>query len=730
MPAWVEDRAKRIMRSTVPEYGKAKGKSIAYAIATQQGHATKKTPKTYRGKPFGTSAGRREAREKYRHPSEMRKSADELKVGSLITDTVRRLSAAGGAAPQPAAAYDPNSEPPEVVDRWLKETEEGRALAEGTGESPAWQPSATQPIGVQLPSGETLFYSPRQVGWLMASGAFRGNEEPAPPAAPAPVADEKTASAPDLREVVAFFDQNPNPTDEALHAWAEERGWDPDEVEEVVYRLATLVSQFLTGGEANKQEIGPEDVDTDQLEMGKEVEKEHSPDEWTAQRIALDHLAELPDYYSRLDAMEEEGKRELKKESTTQKEAFIGGVLRRLIGGAKRLGSNLAKRGPVPANAVVPYRSVGNLVPPPSFASPARGKALLPNSVSQRLNTAASPRHAWGGTADEVHLMPTGIPYGPGSLVPPWGMNTTSLPLAINRLYPSREAAAIARERAIMAHKHAEFNKIAGPLSGLFARFFGKPAAQTAAKRVGQEAVEALGSNTARRALPGSAYAGTHMGTPSWTPLQYARPNSVRNLPVRLHRVAIPREQVAAALRSRAADLPVGSIERELVGDHLRVLAAKPSSVAGRGLQEMPVGGMPDHVSGLVPAPGQEADFLFGLAGDTMAAQAARRGTHAGLARAPSRISGELGGIQDELASVGLPADVVGRLPVLPPVPIVPPAAGLMTTRSAIPRPPTQMQAGSGSFAGVSGDWPGLATYADNQRLFETGRLPTLPMGT
>lgn len=41
-----------------------------------------------------------------------------------------------------------------------------------------------------------------------------------------------------------------------------------------------------------------------QLEMGIAVEKEHTSDEKTAREIALDHLKELPDYYTKLKKME------------------------------------------------------------------------------------------------------------------------------------------------------------------------------------------------------------------------------------------------------------------------------------------------------------------------------------------------------------------------------------------------------------------------------------------
>lgn len=49
--------------------------------------------------------------------------------------------------------------------------------------------------------------------------------------------------------------------------------------------------------------------DKKQLRMGTEVEKEHSSNK----EIAKDHLAEIPDYYTRLAKMEKEAFKELKK---------------------------------------------------------------------------------------------------------------------------------------------------------------------------------------------------------------------------------------------------------------------------------------------------------------------------------------------------------------------------------------------------------------------------------
>jgi hypothetical protein len=107
-------------------------------------------------------------------------------------------------------------------------------------------------------------------------------------------------------EVIDFFSENSDPEDELLHEWAESKGYEPDEVETEVYKLATAYVKFLTGGRFNETNIREDEVDSDELALGIEVELEHTPDEETAKRIALDHLAELPDYYTRLRKMEED----------------------------------------------------------------------------------------------------------------------------------------------------------------------------------------------------------------------------------------------------------------------------------------------------------------------------------------------------------------------------------------------------------------------------------------
>lgn len=50
-----------------------------------------------------------------------------------------------------------------------------------------------------------------------------------------------------------------------------------------------------------------------ELKMGIEVEYEHTNSKNMAREIAMDHLTEIPDYYTRLKKMEKEGENKWKK---------------------------------------------------------------------------------------------------------------------------------------------------------------------------------------------------------------------------------------------------------------------------------------------------------------------------------------------------------------------------------------------------------------------------------
>lgn len=58
--------------------------------------------------------------------------------------------------------------------------------------------------------------------------------------------------------------------------------------------------QVYLEGLAKKKKITAADVDPEQLKMGIKVEHEHTNDSSVAEQIALDHLAENPEYYTRL----------------------------------------------------------------------------------------------------------------------------------------------------------------------------------------------------------------------------------------------------------------------------------------------------------------------------------------------------------------------------------------------------------------------------------------------
>ena len=106
--------------------------------------------------------------------------------------------------------------------------------------------------------------------------------------------------------VLDFLVSHPFPDDADVHAFAEGHGYDTEQVEAVAYRLATYFAQFMKDGKANEKNFKREDADPKELQMGIEVEHEHSPNPLVAERISLDHLSEIKSYYTRLKKMEAE----------------------------------------------------------------------------------------------------------------------------------------------------------------------------------------------------------------------------------------------------------------------------------------------------------------------------------------------------------------------------------------------------------------------------------------
>lgn len=128
------------------------------------------------------------------------------------------------------------------------------------------------------------------------------------------------------KKVVEFFKENPDadPENGDIYNWSDFGKVAPQAVDVAVYELMAMFVEFLANGRANKEGVTEDDVDSEELRMGIEVEYEHTTDEETAKRIALDHLAELPDYYTRLKKMEDEGK--AAKEGNEEVEIDISAV--------------------------------------------------------------------------------------------------------------------------------------------------------------------------------------------------------------------------------------------------------------------------------------------------------------------------------------------------------------------------------------------------------------------
>jgi len=91
---------------------------------------------------------------------------------------------------------------------------------------------------------------------------------------------------------------------DVISSFANERKIDKFDVEEMLYEWAKKYVQFMKSGRAHDKGIDEVSVDQNELYKGITVEQEHTPNEEMAKRIALDHLAEMPDYYTKLAQME------------------------------------------------------------------------------------------------------------------------------------------------------------------------------------------------------------------------------------------------------------------------------------------------------------------------------------------------------------------------------------------------------------------------------------------
>lgn len=100
--------------------------------------------------------------------------------------------------------------------------------------------------------------------------------------------------------IIEWFVANSYPKDKDVHKFAESLGIKPDLLEEKIY---AVLSSFLSEGRS-KNFKGT--YNAKEIKMGIKIEIEHTTDTLISEKISKDHLAEIPDYYTRLNKMEKE----------------------------------------------------------------------------------------------------------------------------------------------------------------------------------------------------------------------------------------------------------------------------------------------------------------------------------------------------------------------------------------------------------------------------------------
>jgi len=109
-------------------------------------------------------------------------------------------------------------------------------------------------------------------------------------------------------ETIRLFESGKKIIDKDVHALADELGVEHDELENTIY---SIMSAFFSNGMYMKSGKDAK-FDKKELVKGIKVEMEHTGDKYIAERIAKDHLTEIPGtgnndgYYSLLERMEAE----------------------------------------------------------------------------------------------------------------------------------------------------------------------------------------------------------------------------------------------------------------------------------------------------------------------------------------------------------------------------------------------------------------------------------------
>jgi len=99
-------------------------------------------------------------------------------------------------------------------------------------------------------------------------------------------------------EIIKWITANPKASLEDATVFSKQLGIDMKELD---HHIFMILADVLTQGKSKGKDINP---DAKELEMGIKVEMEHTTIVEISRKIAMDHLSEIPDYYTRLAKME------------------------------------------------------------------------------------------------------------------------------------------------------------------------------------------------------------------------------------------------------------------------------------------------------------------------------------------------------------------------------------------------------------------------------------------
>lgn len=111
-------------------------------------------------------------------------------------------------------------------------------------------------------------------------------------------------------DVLRFFLKNKSATAETVEEWAKETGYEPKVVLDIAFGELSRFAEFWLKGESRKSSFSKDKADQEELKKGIKVESEHTSDIGIATKIALDHLAETADYYTKLQKVEGSSEKE------------------------------------------------------------------------------------------------------------------------------------------------------------------------------------------------------------------------------------------------------------------------------------------------------------------------------------------------------------------------------------------------------------------------------------